>query len=179
MAQVVKLSKGTIEVEIGAAKVDFDFSDKLIQFPRPEVGGRKDTNAPDLILPDVRFVTNQITVTGYLLSDSTSSALHKKQALISYKTLTNSDNPLMPASGSLGILFTSGYITLTWRGETYTVKPSSVKITDEARRKDRAGYCSDSQYTTQASCESAGETWFPAGVDKYKIVFTALVKGET
>jgi len=183
MAQAVKLSKTgvdadnnpiTITVEIAAEKVEHDVIDNLIKFPTPVLGSSKqDKTVPGVFLADIKQVVNTITITGYLLSDANSSALEKKQALVSLETLP-SDHSLAP--NSIGAVWKHGPFTLTWRNETFTAYLDKLKIVDEASRKDRSGYCSNPNYKTQSECEAAGEKWFPSGADKYKIIITLTLK---
>ena len=172
MTQAATLTKGSISVEIGSAKIEHDIQNTLIKFAIPVIDDQ-DTTVPTVFVEDIKRFIQLITITGYLLSDSASSALAKKQALISPSTL-GATHPL--AASSIGAVWKSGSFTLTWRSETYTVYVDKIKITDDSGRKDKTAYCTDSQYTTQGTCEGAGEVWFPLGVDKYQIIITLTVQ---
>jgi len=118
----------------------------LIKFPTPVIK-KQDTTVPGTWLMDIKMVSNTITVTGYLLSDSTSTALEKKEALLSMKTLGES-HPEAPSS--IGSVWKEKEFNLTWKTETFGVYMERMKITDEGKRR---------QDTTS----------------KYSITFTAII----
>lgn len=135
MTQSITLTKGSISVEIAAERVEQDMADALIKFPTPVIGGKQDTTVPGTWLADFKMVSNTITVTGYLISDSTSTALQKKEALLSMKTLSGS-HPEAPSS--IGAVWKYAEFTLTWNTETFGVYIERMKITDESRRRQDA-----------------------------------------
>jgi len=129
----------------------------LIKFSTPVISDQ-DTTVPGLFLADIKMVLNTITITGYLISDDTSSALEKKQALVSFETL-GSSHPEAPSS--IGAVWKSGGFTLIWRTETFSGTEfyiEKLKISDESIRRSKAG------------------TPPPGEAEKYKIIITLTVK---
>ena len=135
MAQAATLTKGSISVEIGSAKIEHDIQNTLIKFAIPVIDDQ-DTTVPTVFVEDIKRFIQLITITGYLLSDAISTALEKKEALISPTTLAADHKE---AASSIGAVWKSGAFTLTWRTETYTVYVDKIKITDDSGRRDRAG----------------------------------------
>ena len=176
MTQAITLTKGSISVEVSSAQVEHDIQNNLIKFAIPVIEDQ-DTTIPDTFVTDIKQIINVITVTGYLSSDSTSTALQKKEALVSTSTLA-ADHPEAPSS--IGAVWKSGAFTLTWRTETFDCYVDKLKITDSATRKERAAYCSLPVYNNQSDCESNSGTWFSTDsggeADKYEIVLTLTMK---
>jgi len=125
----VKLRHGSIEVPIAATKVEQDLDNQAKTIEKPVMIRNQGIQAPTTIILDLKRVKEAITINGYLLSDATSTALEKKQALISRTTLP-SDHPLAP--NSIGILHKKGNLTLIWRGEEIECGFGKIKIIDSA-----------------------------------------------
>jgi len=126
----------TIDIEIATNNVEEDLENKKINIPLPVIKAKQNSTAPITYVVDLKRITHSITVYGYLSSDSTSTALEKKQALISLTALGGS-HPEAP--NSIGILYKSGDLKLTWRNESIKVTFNTLKIKDTAIRKDKAG----------------------------------------
>lgn len=132
----VILTKGSITVDIAATKVEQDLQNKIIKIQMPVRKSNQDTTAPTTKIVDLKRIEHVITVYGFLLSDSTSTALEKREALVSYTTLAGGH---AEAPNSIGMLLKSGDITLSWRGESITCNFDKIKFIDSSVRDQREG----------------------------------------
>jgi len=128
----VSFSKSEVTVPIKAQTVeeDLDFEPTVIKLP--VMFQNQDTNASTSKVLDLKMIFYSLTVKGFIVSDGTSSALEKKQALIARVAY-----PSNPLNTGLGIFRRGGSLTFVWRGETFTdIALRKIKFTDDAKRAE-------------------------------------------
>lgn len=126
----------TITVEIAADKVEQDFINKVGRHYQIVRKQNQDTSTSEALYYPLGQVEHHIMIHGYLLSDSTSTALEKKEALLSYTTLGAGH---AEAPSSVGILHRKEDLKLSWRTETIQCRCDKCKIIDDAGRDQREG----------------------------------------
>ena len=80
------LSDSFTIVRVDAVKIDHNIDKPLTAIPLPRTSNEKSTSEPDTTIVDIGRAKQAITVTGVLIDDSTSTALTKKNNLITLAT---------------------------------------------------------------------------------------------
>ena len=128
MAQASILRKsGADDIYIGSVSMTEDLQNKLTKRPK----GNKKTNQtamPTITLKDSKKYLWNISVTGFLLSDSDAmlpTADNKRAALI--------------GRDPLGMLFTAEFITFIHRDREYTGAIEKMQIKEDVKHADKTG----------------------------------------
>jgi len=124
-------------IEIASTKVEEDLGDpNKIKVALPVRKSNQDTTAPSTKVVKLGRLLHIITVYGFLVSDSTSTALQKKEGLVSDTALGAGHQE---APNSIGLLYKSGDLKLTWRAETIKCTLEKIKFIDDSSRDQREG----------------------------------------
>lgn len=122
-------------VYINAVSVERDLNNNLNKIPIPVTKNNQNTSSPTTRVLDLKRITDVITIAGTIEAQNTTK--------VGTQGVPNVDLTATEAADLLisGILYTSGNITLAWRGfpgGTSTVLADKVKISDTSKRADKS-----------------------------------------